>query len=189
MVHHYIYHKPVLKPVPPSPSPSWPPHGFATYGSAYARIPTGAELIGILSKEKKPAATINSCAKDPKHPTTAAHSCAAILVASTEKCTWWEITSIIKGIDPANPSVRIALGNITTYAIGAAAKKIQTIFLVSPIPLQIGIKFTAIHALCGKGPPTEPVPSTTFTPTSIAPIASTSSTESAISPPTPMPAP
>jgi len=162
VVHHYIYHKPVFKPVPPSPSPSWPPVGFTSLGFAYARIPTGAELVGILSRVKKPSATINVCAKDPKHPTAMAHSCAAILVAASQKCTWWKITSTVIGIDPANPSKRIALGDITTYAIGAAAKKIQSIFLVSPIPLQTGVKFTHIHALCGIGHATDPVPSTTF---------------------------
>ena len=186
VVHHYIYHKPVLKPVPPSPSPGWPPKGFTSFGFAYAKIPTGQELVGILSAVKDPAAKINSCASNPKHPSSPAYSCAAILVASAQKCTWWKVTSTVTGIDPANPPARIALGDITTYAIGAAAKAIQTIFLVSPIPLQTGVKFTAIHALCGSGPATDPVPSTTFAPAS---SPSASPIEAGTSTPTPAPTP
>ncbi len=159
----HIYHKAVPKRVQPSPKPKWPPVGYTSIGSAYARVPTGAELIGILSAMKNPTAAINSCALDPKNPSAPAYACAAILVGSTEKCTWWRISATITGIDPSTPTARVSLGDLTTFENGAAAKTIQTIFLVSPVPLQTGIRFTAIHALCGIGPSTDPVPSTSFT--------------------------
>ena len=158
----YIYRRVVPKKVVPSPKPKWPPTGFTSIGTAYARVPTGQELIGLLSAMKNPTATINSCALDPKNPSAPAFACAAILVGSTEKCTWWRVSSTITGSDPASANGRVTLGDLTTFQSGAAAKTIQTIFLVSPVPLHSGIMFTAIHALCGIGPATDPVPSTTF---------------------------
>jgi hypothetical protein len=185
-VRKYIYHKRVRKPVPPSPSPAWPPHGFTSVGSAYARIPTGTELVGILSAMKNSSVAINSCSVDPNKPTAPAFSCAAILVGSQIQCTWWKISSTITGNDPATPANRITLGGITVFQAGAVAKSIQTIFLVSPIPLQTGVKFSDIQATCGIGQTTDTVPSSTFvpaTPGSPAPIA----TESATASPTPSP--
>lgn len=160
----YVYHKAVRKPNSPLPKPKWPPVGFTSIGTAFARVPTGQELIGLLSAMSDPSAVINRCSVDPKKPSAPALACAAILVGATQKCTWWRVSSLIKGIDPANPTERIDLGEITTYERGAAAKTIQTIFLVSPVPLQTGIMFSGIHALCGIGPSTDPVPSTTFVP-------------------------
>lgn len=162
--HKYVYRRVVPKKIQPSPKSKWPPTGFTSIGSAYARVPTGQELIGLLSAMKDPTATINSCALDPKNPSAPAFACAAILVGSTEKCTWWRVSSTITGSDPASPGGRVTLGDLTTYQNGAAAKTIQTIFLVSPVPLHSGIMFTAIHALCGIGPSTDPVPSTSFVP-------------------------
>ncbi len=164
--------------------------GIHLFWNGICKNPNRTELIGILSAAKKPAAGINSCAADPKHPANPPHSCAAILVASSKKCTWWKISSTITGIDPADSSARISLGDITTYVVGAAAKKIQTIFLVSPLPLETGVKFTEIHATCGVGPSTDPVPSTTFEPAPT-PIASPteSTTPTATDTPTPAPTP
>ena len=163
-VRKYVYHAPVRKAVTPSPSAAWPPKGFTSVGTAYARVPTGTELIGILSAMKNSASPVNSCSTDPTKPASRAFSCAAILVGSTQRCTWWKVSAAIDGIDPANPAGRIPFGEITDVVAGAAAKTIQTIFLVSPIPLQTGVRFTGIHALCGIGPATDPVPSSTFAP-------------------------
>ncbi len=162
---HYSYSARKLKKVQPSPAPSWPPRGFISVGTAFARIPTGTELVGILSATSDGAAEISSCAVDPKSPNVPAYSCAAILVGSTARCTWWKISATVTGIDLANSSGRISLGDISVMQPGAAAKTIQTIFLVSPVPLQSGVRFSAIRALCGIGPSSNPVPSTTFIPT------------------------
>ncbi len=186
VVRKYIYRKRVRKAVQPSPSPVWPPKGFTSVGTAYARVPTGTELVGILSAMKNSSVAINSCAVDPKKPLTPAFSCAAILVGSSQKCTWWKVSSTITGSDPANPAARISIGDISILQSGAAAKTIQTIFLVSPVPLQTGIKFTSIHALCGIGPSNDPVPSKTFTP---APIGSPTPTATDNSMATPTPSP
>jgi len=187
-VRKYVYRKPVRKPVPPSPAPNWPPKGFSSVGSAYARIPTGAELVGILSAMKNSSAAINSCSVDPKKPGSPALSCAAILVAAGQRCTWWKVKSTITSIDPATPTNRITLGGITVLDAGAAAKTIQTIFLVSPIPLQTGVKFGDIQATCGIGPTTDTVPSSTFEPDPSYTPAPTDSPSTSASP-TPSPTP
>ena len=164
LIKKYVARKFIPKKVQPSPKIKWPPSGFTSIGTAYARVPTGQELIGLLSAMKDPTAKINSCSLDPKNPSAPAFACAAILVGSTEKCTWWRISSTMTGNDSSTPDGRVTLGDLTTFQSGAAAKTIQTIFLVSPVPLHSGIMFTSIHALCGIGPSTDPVPSTTFVP-------------------------
>jgi hypothetical protein len=178
-VHKYVYHAPVRKAVTPTPALKWPPKGFTSVGTAYARVPTGTELVGILSAMKDSATPVKSCSIDPNKPNTPALSCAAILVGSTERCTWWKITSTITGIDPSNPTNRVTIGQITDVEAGAAAKTIQTIFLISPVPLQTGVRFGSIQALCGIGPATDPVPSSTFVPDpSYTPAPTTSPTPS-----------
>lgn len=147
-----------------SPQLIWPPKGFTSMGSAYARVPTGSELVGILSTSKDATSSINSCSADPKNPSAPAFSCAAILVGATVKCNWWKVTSTVTGIDPANQANRITLGKIATVQAGAAAKTIQTIFLVSPVPLEPGVTFSTIHALCGIGSSPDVIPSSSFLP-------------------------
>ena len=164
VVHKYIYHAPIRKAVSPTPAVKWPPKGFTSVGTAYARVPTGTELIGILSAMKNSASPVNSCSIDPSKPNVPALSCAAILVGSTQRCTWWKVSSSITGIDPANAANRVTIGQIADVEAGAAAKTIQTIFLISPVPLQTGVRFESIQALCGIGPATDPVPSSTFVP-------------------------
>lgn len=168
VVQRHASHPRVRKAIRPSPSSAWPPKGFTSVGTAFARVPTGSELVGILSATSDGAAKITSCAIDPKSPTTPAHSCAAVLVGATERCTWWKVTARVTGVDPTNPAARIGLGDIAVMQPGAAAKTIQTIFLVSPVPLQAGVRFIAMHALCGNGPSSDPVPGTTFAPIAIA---------------------
>ena len=155
---------PIRKVAPTSPKVNWPPQGFKAVGSAYARVPTGTELVGILSAMKNSSEPVNSCSIDPAKPTAPAFSCAAILVGATERCTWWKVSSTITGIDPSNAANRVTIGDITVLQPGAAGKTIQTIFLVSPVPLQTGVMFGGIHATCGIGPTTDQVPSSTFTP-------------------------
>ena len=176
---------PVHKAALPAASLVWPPLGFRSAGTAFARVPTGVELIGILSTMKNSSTATNSCAADPKKPNTRAFSCAAILVGSTLRCNWWKISSTITGIDPANPPGRISLGDFSDTVSAAAAKTIQTIIMVSPVPLAPGIKFSALHAFCGIGPSADIVPSSTFIPT---PVQSPEPTESATPIETPSPA-
>ena len=176
IVHTYNYHPRQRKVRAAIPQLIWPPNGFTSVGNAYARVPTGDELVGILSTSDDATSSINSCAADPKNPSEPAISCAAILVGATERCSWWKVTSTVTGIDPAAQGNRITLGEIVTVQAGARAKTIQTIFLVTPVPLEAGVKFSAIHALCGIGSSTDLIPSSSFVPA-----------ESATTTPTPTP--
>ena len=162
-VHHYIYRKRVRKPISPSPSPAWPPPSFTSANGMYARVPTGQELIGILSSKVDPVGPVDVCAPDPKHPNKVAMSCGAVLVASTTGCSWWEVNSTITGIDPNNSPNRITFGALRVLTKGTAAHKVSTIVLVSGIPLTTGVKFTSISAKCWLTPTDETVPSSTFT--------------------------
>ena len=162
-VHHYIYRKRVRKPISPSPSPVWPPPSFTSANGVYARVPTGQELIGILSSKVDPVGPVDVCAPDPKHPNKVAMSCGAVLVASTTGCSWWEVNSTITGIDPNNSPTRITFGTLRVLTKGTAAHQISTVVLVSGIPLTTGVKFTGISAKCWLTPSDETIPSSTFT--------------------------
>jgi len=64
----------------PSPSPVWPPVGFTANAGIYAKIPTGKELLGLLSAKVKLAADVKKCEKN---------ACGAVVVAADIQCRWW----------------------------------------------------------------------------------------------------
>lgn len=164
VVHHYYYRPHPRIGVPPSPSPVWPPKGFVSANGVYARVPTGQELVGILSSSKDPAASVNECAPDPKNPSLQAVACGAVLAASQNGCSWWEINSSLIGPDPANPANIITLGALRTLSGGTPAHSVSTIILVSGVPLTNSMKFTNITAKCWLTQTDETVPSDLFTP-------------------------
>jgi hypothetical protein len=164
VVHHYYYHPHPRIGVPPSPSPVWPPKGFVSANGVYARVPSGQELVGILSSSKDPAASVNECAPDPQNPNLQAVACGAVLAASSNGCSWWEINSSLVGPDPSNPANIITLGTLRTLSGGTAAHSVSTIILVSGVPLANNMKFTSITAKCWLTQTDESVPSDIFTP-------------------------
>lgn len=163
VVHHYYYRPRPRIGVAPSPAPHWPPLGYVSAGGVYARIPTGEELVSILSESKDPAAIVNQCAPDPKNPNLQAVACGAILAASQNGCSWWEVNSTLMGPDPATPTNIIQLGTLRTLAAGSPAHSISTIILVSGVPLGNSMKFTNISAKCWLTQTAELVPSDLFT--------------------------
>jgi len=164
VVHHYYYRPHPRIGVPPSPSPVWPPNGFVSANGVYARVPSGQELVGILSSSKDPAASVNECAPDPKNPNLQAVACGAVLAASENGCSWWEINSSLVGPDPSNPANIITLGTLRTLSGGTPAHSVSTIILVSGVPLANSMKFTNITAKCWLTQTDESVPSDIFTP-------------------------
>jgi hypothetical protein len=183
-VHHYYYRPRPRIGVAPSPSPKWPPTGFVSASGVYARIPSGDELLGILSASKDLTNGVNQCAPDPNNASSQAVACGAVLAASNNGCSWWEINSTLVGPDPSTPANITQLGNLRTLAAGTAAHSVSTIILVSGVPLANGMKFTNITAKCWMTQTTESVPSDVFTPLpgiAITPAPSTS--------PTPTPSP
>jgi hypothetical protein len=160
--------------ITPSPAPNWPPAGFVSNNGVYAKVPTGAELVGILSALKSPSGSVKQCSQDPLNPTVVAKSCGAVLAAAQDGCSWWEVNSQVNGVDPNNPNGQIMLGNLRTLSGGTPAHSVSTIVVVSDVPLTTGVKFTNITVKCWPTPTTEHVPSNTFTPSTPTPTPSRS---------------
>ncbi len=92
----------------PSPSPIWPPVRFTSNKGIYAKIPTGKELVGLISAKRKLAADVVKCSTN---------ACGAVIVAADYSCKWWEIKSTVSGNDPNDPSKKILLGTLRTTMV------------------------------------------------------------------------
>ena len=157
----------------PSPSPIWPPVGFTTKGGIYAKIPTGKELLGLLSAKVKLADDVKKCEKN---------ACGAVVVAADIQCRWWEIRSTVSMIDPADPAKKLLLGNLRTTYNSLSPKTYANILLISDEPLYLptaidpvtnqellpvartGISIGRISATCHKSATNETIPTNIYTP-------------------------
>lgn len=133
----------------------WPPPGFEKKGSLYAKTATPKELL-IAGTENKyiQLNLIEYCEK---------FACLGIFVGSETGCDWWEITSNVLGIDPADPTKRIIYGSLTTLMAGSKAKTVKAILLVSEEPIADGLGVGGYTANCRIGTPTGKIPSNTYT--------------------------
>ena len=157
----------------PSPSPIWPPVGFTTKGGIYAKIPTGKELLGLLSAKVKLADDVKKCEKN---------ACGAVVVAADIQCRWWEIRSAVSMIDPADPAKKLLLGSLRTTYNSLSPKTYANILLISDEPLYLpaaidpatnqelapvlrtGISIGGISATCHKAATNETIPTSIYTP-------------------------
>ena len=133
----------------------WPPPGFEKKGALYAKTATPKELL-IAGTENKyiQQNLIEYCEK---------FACLGIFVGSETGCDWWEITSNVLGIDPADPTKRIIYGSLTTLMAGSKAKTVKAILLVSEEPIADGLGVGGYTANCRIGAPTGKIPSNTYT--------------------------
>ena len=143
------------KKLPAKKAMKWPPPGFEKKDSLYAKTATPKEL-GIAGTENKYI---------QKNLIAYCHevACLGIFVGSETGCDWWEITSNVLGVDPADSTQRIIYGSLTTLAPGSAAKKVTAILLISNEPIADGLGIGAYTANCRVGTPTEKIPSNTYT--------------------------
>ena len=157
----------------PSPSPIWPPVGFTSKGGIYAKIPTGKELLGLLSAKVKLADDVKKCEKN---------ACGAVVVAADIQCRWWEIRSTVSMIDPSDPAKKLLLGSLRTTYNSLSPKTYANILLISDEPLYLptaidpvtnqellpvartGISIGGISATCHKAVTNETIPSSIYTP-------------------------
>jgi len=157
----------------PSPSPVWPPVGFTANNGIYAKIPSGKELLGLISAKSKLAADVAKCD---------VNACGAVIIASDFTCNWWEIRSTVSGIDPNDLTKRVILGNLRTTHTKFKPKTYANIILVSDEPLfipsvidqatgqsaapvaRVGISVGNISAICHKSETEEKLLSNTYTP-------------------------
>jgi hypothetical protein len=172
--------KPVKKKKPkktatpiPSPSPIWPPIGFTANKGIYAKIPTSKELLGLISAKAGLAETVKKCESN---------ACGAVIVAADYKCEWWEIKSTVFGVDPSDPSKKVALGRLRTLYGPLSPQTYANIILVSDEPLfgpsvidsttglalpgaaRTGIYVGGISAICHKSGTNEKYPANIYTP-------------------------
>jgi hypothetical protein len=112
--------------VTPSPKPVWPPKGYQSTNGVYAMIPSGSQLVSLLSSSKTLATTVSQCK---------AMACSAVYVASDSACIYWEITSKVYGPDPADVTATIQYGTLRALASGTKAHEILPVILVSGEPL------------------------------------------------------
>ena len=157
----------------PSPSPIWPPVGFTSKGGIYAKIPTGKELLGLLSAKVKLADDVKKCEKN---------ACGAVVVAAEMQCRWWEIRSTVSMIDPADPAKKLLLGSLRTTYNSLSPRTYANILLISDEPLYLpaaidpatnqelapvlrtGISIGGISATCHKAATNETIPTSIYTP-------------------------
>ena len=157
----------------PSPSPVWPPVGFTTKSGIYAKIPTGKELLGLLSAKVKLADDVKKCEKN---------ACGAVVVAADIQCRWWEIRSTVSIIDPSDPAKKLLLGSLRTTYNSLSPKTYANILLISDEPLYLpaaidpatnqelpavartGISIGGISATCHKATTNETIPTSIYTP-------------------------
>ena len=157
----------------PSPSPVWPPVGFTSKNGIYAKIPTGKELLGLLSAKVKLADDVKKCEKN---------ACGAVVVAADIQCRWWEIRSTVSMIDPSDPAKKLLLGSLRTTYNSLSPKTYANILLISDEPLYLpaaidpatnqelpavartGISIGGISATCHKATTNETIPTSIYTP-------------------------
>ena len=139
----------ISKPLP-SPSPKWPPKGFKKAGNVFISTPKSEkELVGVLSAKTTLLSEIRACEK---------RVCAVVYVASSSKCEWWEVQSIVIG------RYADVLGNIKTLAKGSKAKEVKTIILISQEPVEEYAEILNMKAFCRNDKIVGKIPSNIFTP-------------------------
>lgn len=143
----------------PSPSPKWPPINFYSDGGGiFLKVAlTAKELTGELAAAGKGS----SLYKDSQ--ICSEKVCGVIQVASADSC-YWEIDSVVYGPSPDDPTKNVVRGNLKTLADRSPAKRVTTVFLISPEPIGDNYHVNPVTAKCWTQLPTDPVPSNIFTP-------------------------
>jgi len=147
----------------PSPSPVWPPKGFAKSkdGNAFIKIPKPKELVGLASNDKVLTKALAQTVDGV--PVCEKYSCGAVQVASVTGCTWWVVTASVKGATSFDNKTFKLFGTVRTTFGRTWSKKYTTILIVSGEPIELGHTISNIKAVCRKDAPVETVPSTTYT--------------------------
>ena len=158
----------------PSPLPVWPPVGFTANNGIYAKIPSGKELLGLISAKIGLATDVKKCESN---------ACGAVIVAADYLCKWWEIKSTVSGVDPNDLNKKVLLGSLRTTYGELGPKTYANILLISDEPLFMptttdpntgqaaapvaknGIVVGNIQAICHKSATEEKIPTNIYMPT------------------------
>ena len=136
----YAAKKPTPKPKPKvliSPSPKWPPAGFAFESGVYARVPTSKQLVSAISAKRSLANQVKNCKK---------FVCGAVQVAAEPGCQWWEVDSNVYSKE------KVLLGKLKTIVGTSSPFEIKTFLLVSPEPIETLEFITDIEVVCHQDP-------------------------------------
>lgn len=136
----YAAKKPTPKPKPKvliSPSPKWPPAGFAFESGVYAIVPTSKQLVSAISAKRSLANQVKNCKK---------FVCGAVQVAAEPGCQWWEVDSNVYSKE------KVLLGKLKTIVGTSSPFEIKTILLVSPEPIETLEFITDIEVVCHQDP-------------------------------------
>ena len=127
------------KPVPAtSPKPVWPPKGYKEKDGVFAKVPSSAELVGLLSARRSLQRFLKQCEE---------FACGAVFVAAEQGCTWWEVNSTLRKVNP-NTLTKDRIGTLVTYAKGTDSRELGTIFLVSEEPVDLSVSVSNIRVIC-----------------------------------------
>ena len=158
----------------PSPLPVWPPVGFTANNGIYAKIPSGKELLGLISAKIGLATDVKKCESN---------ACGAVIVAADYLCKWWEIKSTVSAVDPNDSSKKVLLGSLRTTYGELGPRTYANILLISDELLFMptttdpntgqaaspvaknGLVVGNIQAICHKSPTEEKIPTNIYTPT------------------------
>lgn len=122
-----------------SPPPKWPPKGFEKNNGVFAKIPTKSELRGLTSASTALFNKVLAC-KDV--------ACRPLIVASEEKCLWWEVLSTVTGPKLSDSATITSYGSLTTVTKGSESRQQKVIMLMSSEPLAPGVEVENINIRC-----------------------------------------
>ena len=143
------------KPIPAtSPKPVWPPKGFKEIDGVFAKVPSTNELIGHLSAKRSLQRFLKQCEE---------FACGAVFVAAERGCTWWEVNSAVRKVNP-NTLTKERIGTLVTYAKGTDSREQGTIFLVSQEPVDLGVSVGNIRVICHREQTNIPKPGNIYNP-------------------------
>lgn len=137
-----------------SPKPVWPPKGFKESEGVFAKVPSTDELIGHLSARRSLQKFLSQCEE---------FACGAVFVAAERGCTWWEVNSAVRKVNPAN-FTKERIGTLVTYAKGTDAREQGTIFLVSKEPVDLSVSVGNIRVICHRETTNIPKPANIYNP-------------------------
>ena len=148
--------KPATKkknPIPPSPSPKWPPVGFKVMDDIYYRTPSVEVMMNVAAGNSTLAKAIAACKE---------YSCGRLQVASLIGCVYWEIDSKVITPNPDIAGSFLTMGMLRTLAKKSVAKEVVTLVLPSGELYSGSIAVVPTGITCHQDQTTEKVPSNTY---------------------------
>jgi hypothetical protein len=105
----------------------------------YAKIPTKRELAGLVSARTALFQAIQPCDQ---------FACGSVIVASAEKCLWWEVLSTVTGPKTSDTATITSYGSLTTKSSGSDARAQKVILLISSEPIAERVRVANINVTC-----------------------------------------